>query len=883
MADKKFFDSKNVSVFPCAYRGIYTNGEKQYSFDPESKLTTEANFVHSPNHLPTHLLTDNTADSYIIEWDAINNILVCSIKGYYFKISNIELTQFKPSEGKDKAKQLYICLGDHELVSSSDSIESTRTTQKLLSLDQNNPGSLDVLNTDGTYSFTGLLISDSKPAISGEPYSLQAFIYDNGEIKINSAKFLPWILSGSADYKTPSLITNSDNVASGSYSFASGYKTSAIGEASFTIGSANNANGTASFAGGYNSTAQNINSFAFGNTVTADNENQFTIGKYNAENNNALFVIGAGENTNKWNVFTVSQTAITSDNANWVINNATNITFKSENYKFTTLRNGYEDNAYLTIIDTAETPASINLFGTNIDLTSKSATAINSNKINLLGQITAQNTIENTASSFNLEKSISLSSKNSISAVGNLNEITGNTSTTIYGNTFVKGITTIDPSTGKSTTTTPKLKVIGNVEVENGNIIAKGSDATFGQIEVNNTATINKATILKDTLSVTGTAEFNNKITAASGQINSLLLNNNSISTTIKSDGIFDCNLNEANKQGSQYSASDLLKELYYLGNPVLSFTVPDPTSTAVFRPYYTSASVISEPVYRNWWNWKQGNETNLRFKCDQNCSKIIFYISRGFNIHNKTSKVAITYGAATLTVTAYAKNGTQSTSKTYNYKQIIVDTDPNIIVGNNNYGQSEITIENSDSFIDHIDFSYTETVDDTNHAAGFNFYKIKCTLGLDNTIRLLGNYQIGDTSDDKLTIKSATALASTLEVAGKTTLGASGTTTTTDLKVYGQIEANSFNATSDRRLKENIKEYTCNKSILDLPIYKYDFINGEKNQIGCIAQDLKEICPEIVKENEEGYLSIQESKIVYLLLEEVKKLKERVDELEGK
>ena len=106
---------------------------------------------------------------------------------------------------------------------------------------------------------------------------------------------------------------------------------------------------------------------------------------------------------------------------------------------------------------------------------------------------------------------------------------------------------------------------------------------------------------------------------------------------------------------------------------------------------------------------------------------------------------------------------------------------------------------------------------------------------------------------------------------------------TKANLTVYGQVEAESFNATSDKRLKENIKEYVCDKSILDLPIYKYDFINGEKNQIGCIAQDLKEICPEIVKENKEGYLSIQESKIVYLLLEEVKKLKERVDELEGK
>lgn len=100
-----------------------------------------------------------------------------------------------------------------------------------------------------------------------------------------------------------------------------------------------------------------------------------------------------------------------------------------------------------------------------------------------------------------------------------------------------------------------------------------------------------------------------------------------------------------------------------------------------------------------------------------------------------------------------------------------------------------------------------------------------------------------------------------------------------------GTVKAQSFNAVSDRRLKENIVEYSPNKSILDLPIYSYNFISDEKKtkKIGCLAQDLKEICPEIVKEDDNGYLSIEENKIVYLLLDEVKKLKKRVDELEAR
>lgn len=103
---------------------------------------------------------------------------------------------------------------------------------------------------------------------------------------------------------------------------------------------------------------------------------------------------------------------------------------------------------------------------------------------------------------------------------------------------------------------------------------------------------------------------------------------------------------------------------------------------------------------------------------------------------------------------------------------------------------------------------------------------------------------------------------------------------THSSITALGDIYGNTFHASSDARLKENIIEYKPSKSILDLPIYKYDFINGSKNNIGCLAQDLKEICPEIVHENAKGYLNIEESKIVYLLLDEVKKLKEEVKKL---
>lgn len=91
------------------------------------------------------------------------------------------------------------------------------------------------------------------------------------------------------------------------------------------------------------------------------------------------------------------------------------------------------------------------------------------------------------------------------------------------------------------------------------------------------------------------------------------------------------------------------------------------------------------------------------------------------------------------------------------------------------------------------------------------------------------------------------------------------------------------FNAASDRRLKKNIKEYDTEKSILDVPVKEYDYKSTGTHTIGFIAQELQEVFPELVTQDPNGFLGIQETKLVYLLMLEVKKLRARVDELENK
>lgn len=95
-----------------------------------------------------------------------------------------------------------------------------------------------------------------------------------------------------------------------------------------------------------------------------------------------------------------------------------------------------------------------------------------------------------------------------------------------------------------------------------------------------------------------------------------------------------------------------------------------------------------------------------------------------------------------------------------------------------------------------------------------------------------------------------------------------------------GTLNAAIFNSTSDERLKENIKDYEYKHSILDLKVKEFDYKDTKEHTIGFIAQDLQKYFPELVTEKEDGYLSIAESKLVYLLLEEVKQLKAEIEKL---
>ncbi|MBI4155032.1 tail fiber domain-containing protein [Candidatus Woesearchaeota archaeon] len=105
-----------------------------------------------------------------------------------------------------------------------------------------------------------------------------------------------------------------------------------------------------------------------------------------------------------------------------------------------------------------------------------------------------------------------------------------------------------------------------------------------------------------------------------------------------------------------------------------------------------------------------------------------------------------------------------------------------------------------------------------------------------------------------------------------------------------GNAYATTFSQTSDAKLKENIYYIDSSLDIIKkLKPATFDYINGNKNQAGFIAQDVKEVIPSAISETNEGYLSLNSENIlahtvkaVQELTEENKKLKQEIEALKN-
>lgn len=112
-------------------------------------------------------------------------------------------------------------------------------------------------------------------------------------------------------------------------------------------------------------------------------------------------------------------------------------------------------------------------------------------------------------------------------------------------------------------------------------------------------------------------------------------------------------------------------------------------------------------------------------------------------------------------------------------------------------------------------------------------------------------------------------------------------------LTVEGKCEAQYFNATSDRRAKENINPLMS--SALDIinkvQVYTFNYKNSQQKTLGLIAQDLITYDLDgvslVVNPNATGldndYMSVTEGKLVYLLLKGIQEQQKQINELKAK
>lgn len=116
------------------------------------------------------------------------------------------------------------------------------------------------------------------------------------------------------------------------------------------------------------------------------------------------------------------------------------------------------------------------------------------------------------------------------------------------------------------------------------------------------------------------------------------------------------------------------------------------------------------------------------------------------------------------------------------------------------------------------------------------------------------------------------------------------------NVKVTGNVTATAYNTTSDMRLKDNIQNITPELAtkVLELTpvsytlkkdsVHFYFDENSKENQIhyGLLAQEIQNVYPELVTEGSDGYLSVNYQELLPMLIESMKGMNARIQELES-
>jgi hypothetical protein len=112
---------------------------------------------------------------------------------------------------------------------------------------------------------------------------------------------------------------------------------------------------------------------------------------------------------------------------------------------------------------------------------------------------------------------------------------------------------------------------------------------------------------------------------------------------------------------------------------------------------------------------------------------------------------------------------------------------------------------------------------------------------------------------------------------------GAMSLTTAGVLTVASSITAGGdITAFSDVRVKENIEDLEGSlDKVTQLRGVSYNHIDAEERSIGVIAQEIQEVLPEVVREGQDGMLSVAYGNITAVLIEAIKEQQDIISQLE--
>lgn len=119
-----------------------------------------------------------------------------------------------------------------------------------------------------------------------------------------------------------------------------------------------------------------------------------------------------------------------------------------------------------------------------------------------------------------------------------------------------------------------------------------------------------------------------------------------------------------------------------------------------------------------------------------------------------------------------------------------------------------------------------------------------------------------------------------TSSIAGKASVTATANTVV-QRNITGDIYANNFYSTSDVTLKQNLVQITGALDKLEqITGWMYNFIGDDKTQLGVSAQQVEKTIPEVVGTNEQGLKSVSYQMLIPVIIESIKELKQKLDEI---